>query len=219
MLWSPNSMFGSSIDDVHGGYTPYWPGQQYVDLVGMSLYSTGGPQRLNILPAENQAINALRVLDGVRRFSSGHEPLLTRSQLYGTPLGLPLVVSETAAAYTYDPTTGEALRGGADEHDMKLNWLQQLTDGTLKAAVPSLISINWVRPARDRLYRPADEGSQFEIVKDESAGPHHTQMHTEDFRLLLSVPDLSQSAVSFFTIAEERNGTTPVPSIRPSIVL
>lgn len=144
--------------------------------------------------------------------------LLTCLQLYGAPLGLPLVVSETAAAYTYDPSTGDALSGGANEHDMKLDWLQQLTDGSLKAAVPSLISINWVRWVFPRLLRRADEGSQFEIVKDESAGPHHTQIHTEDFRLLLSVPDLSKSAVSFFTVAEETNGTTPVPSIRPSII-
>lgn len=37
MLWSPNSFFGNTIDDVHGGYTKYWPGANYVDIVGCGL--------------------------------------------------------------------------------------------------------------------------------------------------------------------------------------
>lgn len=74
MLWAPNSMFGSSVDDVHGGFTPYWPGQQYVDMVGLSLYSYGGLHRQNIVPADNQAVDAVKLLDQVRRLSEFVQP-------------------------------------------------------------------------------------------------------------------------------------------------
>lgn len=33
MLWAPNSIF-SDIDDVRGGYSKYWPGKEFVDIVG-----------------------------------------------------------------------------------------------------------------------------------------------------------------------------------------
>jgi hypothetical protein len=34
MLWSPNAMFGDGVDKVRGGYTPYWPGDEYVHICG-----------------------------------------------------------------------------------------------------------------------------------------------------------------------------------------
>lgn len=83
MNWSPNSFFGETLDSVHGGYTPYWPGQDYVDMVGISWYHYGGQERLNVLPEAGVALAKMKQFD----------------YLYGSGQGLPLVLSETSAAY------------------------------------------------------------------------------------------------------------------------
>lgn len=33
MLWAPNSRFGG-VGDTRGGYSQYWPGVKYVDILG-----------------------------------------------------------------------------------------------------------------------------------------------------------------------------------------
>ena len=85
MLWSPNSQFANNNDikQVHGGWTPYWPGKNFVDLgeicsklpnnprsetisVGLSFYAYGGYERQNILPPKNMALNMIKNFDRVR---------------------------------------------------------------------------------------------------------------------------------------------------------
>lgn len=34
MLWAPNSGFGNDQDALLGGYTKYWPGGEWVDMIG-----------------------------------------------------------------------------------------------------------------------------------------------------------------------------------------
>ncbi|EGG09395.1 family 26 glycoside hydrolase [Melampsora larici-populina 98AG31] len=58
MLWAPNSLFGG-LNDVKGGYTQYWPGAQYVDMLGLSFYHYGDlystPNNLPIVLSETGA--------------------------------------------------------------------------------------------------------------------------------------------------------------------
>lgn len=126
MLWAPNSLFGG-VNDVRGGYTPYWPGAQYVDMLGLSFYHYGGFERNNVLPGPTMA------LDMIKQFSD----------LYSTPNNLPIVLSETGASYTVSLETGQPAPGGASEHDMKFGWLKQLLANNLRSAVPNFKAFSW----------------------------------------------------------------------------
>lgn len=88
MLWSPNSRF-RDIDAAVGGYTPYWPGAAWVDLVGLSLYSYGGYERLNIAPPENFVSSQVAEFDA----------------LFGSKQKKHIVLSETASSYVSDACT------------------------------------------------------------------------------------------------------------------
>lgn len=43
MLWAPN-IAGGDVDSIRG-YTPYWPGDDSVDMVGLSFYFSGRDKR------------------------------------------------------------------------------------------------------------------------------------------------------------------------------
>ncbi|MBW0486052.1 hypothetical protein O181_025767 [Austropuccinia psidii MF-1] len=128
MLWSPNSGFGKTHDSILGGYTPYWPGEGLVDIIGLSLYHYGGLQRLNVLPTPNEAqviIKEFVNLFGARDHSR------------------PMVLSETAASYTRSVRTGQPEMSRATEHDIKLAWLGQLLSQSMQNEVPELKAIVW----------------------------------------------------------------------------
>lgn len=36
LMWAPNARYGNSVDSSKGGYSPYWPGGEYVDIAGQS---------------------------------------------------------------------------------------------------------------------------------------------------------------------------------------
>lgn len=82
MLWSPNSRY-RDVDAKVGGYTQYWPGAAWVDLVGMSLYSYGGYERYNQEAPANFVSDALTEFDG----------------LFGSAQKKYMVLSETAASF------------------------------------------------------------------------------------------------------------------------
>lgn len=83
MNWSPNARFADSLSDTRGGYTQYWPGKQYVDMVGLSYYHYGGYERLNQVPSPGEALGVLSEFD----------------RLYSSAQGLPMILSETSASY------------------------------------------------------------------------------------------------------------------------
>lgn len=89
MLWSPNSRF-RDVDATIGGYSQYWPGAAWVDLVGMSLYWYGGYERLDIEPTANFVSDTLTEFDG----------------LYGSAQKKHIVLSETGASYVSNLKTG-----------------------------------------------------------------------------------------------------------------
>ncbi|KAG0140964.1 hypothetical protein CROQUDRAFT_664468 [Cronartium quercuum f. sp. fusiforme G11] len=169
MMWAPNVRYGDSIDSRRGGYSPYWPGGEYVDIAALSFYHFGGSRRKNTLPEPNEAIERLQEF----------------SQLYGMQgEQKPIVIAETAAPYTKSFMSGwTSLEDEASESEekIKLAWLNQIFSPEMKAAVPELKAISW-----------------FEIFKHETA-PGGWFPKSEDFRLLLGNPSLSEKAVRFLT--------------------
>lgn len=133
MMWAPNARFGDSTDSVRGGYTPYWPGREFVDIAGLSYYHFGGTKRKNLVPESNEAI------EKVKEFAD----------IYGSEgEGKPIVLAETAAPYTRALDTKRPERGGGSEREIKLNWLKQLFSEDMRKAVPDLKAISWFEIAK-----------------------------------------------------------------------
>ncbi|KAG0142614.1 hypothetical protein CROQUDRAFT_673444 [Cronartium quercuum f. sp. fusiforme G11] len=128
MLWAPNSRF-AEVNEPHGGYNLYWPGPQYVDIVGLSFYHYGGHGRTNVLPPTQHAISVLKNF----------------SDLFSTPFNIPVVLAETAASYTRSIESGQPAWGGASEYDIKYQWIQQLLSKEMTEAVPNLRAIAWLQ--------------------------------------------------------------------------
>ncbi|KAK9900270.1 glycoside hydrolase family 26 protein [Cystobasidium minutum MCA 4210] len=134
LLWSPNSFFGGDgatdeemIAGKRGGWKPYYPGDDQVDIVGLSFYHYGGFERLNKRPADGAALKMMKAFD----------------KLYGSAKGKPMVLSETGASFARNATTGQPSPGGATEYNIKLDWLKQLTSPQLREQVPSYKALCW----------------------------------------------------------------------------
>lgn len=127
LMWAPNSRF-ADIDSPHGGYNPYWPGAHYVDITGLSFYHYGGHDRLNVVPAQGEALETMKYF----------------ADLFSTPYEYkPFVLAETGASYTRSKETGEPAWGGASDYDIKYQWFQQLLSKEMAQAIPSLKAISW----------------------------------------------------------------------------
>lgn len=82
MFWAPNSAW-AAVDQIVGGWTPYWPDPSTVDIVGLSYYHYGGHDRNNLMPDAGEAKQVLGEFDS----------------LFGSGKGKPVVLAETAASY------------------------------------------------------------------------------------------------------------------------
>lgn len=166
MLWSPNIRFGDSVWDKRGGYMPYWPAAWSVDIAGVSFYHWGvKSKRVNVAPTQAEAV----------------PQLIEFANIFGPKgWGKPIVVSETAACYTYYEGTNIPVEGGVDEIKIKMTWLHLLLDAYIKKLVPALQAVIW-----------------FEILKKENA-TGNTPMRTEDFRLVMGNPDLANKVRQLF---------------------
>lgn len=128
MVWAPN-IAGGDVDGLEG-YSQYYPGEEYVDIAGLSFYFSGEDKTQNTMPAQNE-------------FRSGFQSFY---DLYGDRHKI--VITETSAARHYyipddyqqqgidtevynipplSSLTPIPATGSADELDMKSNWMQQLT--------------------------------------------------------------------------------------------
>lgn len=152
MVWSPNSLFNNDgdIHSLYGGYTPYWPGPENVDIVGLSFYHYGGFERLNNWPKVAEAQRVMVLFDS----------------LFGSAQHKPMILSETAAAYTRDPVTNVPAVGNATESEIKWDWLWQITGPEIRQALPYYRALCW-----------------FEIIKNENAAGN-SAVKTEDFRIM-----------------------------------
>lgn len=125
MMWAPNARYGDSIHSIRGGYTPYWPGGDYVDIAALSFYHFGGSSRKNVIPEPTQAVVKLKEF----------------SKLYGMKgKQKPIVIAETSAPYTRS-IWGDW--GTESEEKIKLAWLKQVFSPAMKYAVPELKAVSW----------------------------------------------------------------------------
>ncbi|MEP9380807.1 glycoside hydrolase family 26 protein [Nocardioides sp. KR10-350] len=161
MLWAPNYGGGYPfaggeysakpgtrafrlLDTNHNGrldrrddsYAPYWPGKDYVDWVGMSVYHWGlrYPWGENELPEAGKFVGMLR-----GTYAGWHGQDLPTPDFYAEyaeRYDLPLAVTETAALYVPG-------NGGADELDLKSRWWDQVYAADLPEELPQLKMINW----------------------------------------------------------------------------
>ncbi len=156
MAWAPNEGSGypfnggpyasndPSLDTDGNGevatgddpYAPYWPGDDVVDWVGMSIYHWGlaYPWGENELPAAGTFENLLT--GGVTGAHEAQEPIPDFYAVYADGHDKPMGVFETAALY--NPTAP-----GPDEATLKRAWWSQVVDPDVRARFPSLAMLNW----------------------------------------------------------------------------
>lgn len=117
-------------------YLPYWPGDEYVDWVGLSLYHWGlrYPWGDNELPETHKFVDQITgtydgpagdergITDFYETFTEGH--------------GKPMAIVETAALYNPG-------RGGPTALDLKHAWWDQVFSDEVFERFPRLRMINW----------------------------------------------------------------------------
>ena len=117
-------------------YAPYYPGDDAVDWVGLSLFHWGAqyPWGANAVPEPNKFADQLT---GNYNGSSGDErPLPDFYGVYGRDHNKPLSIPGTAALYS-------PAGGGAAQADIKRGWWEQVFSLETHARFPQLKMINW----------------------------------------------------------------------------
>lgn len=117
-------------------YLPYYPGDDAVDWVGMSLYHWGNhyPWGSNDIP-EPGKLTAL--LTGTYSGSVGNETAVPNFyQVFGVDHARPVAITETAAFYA-------PANKGAPELAIKQAWWQQVFSDDLHRDFPMVKMINW----------------------------------------------------------------------------
>ena len=162
MAWAPNEGSGypftsgpfASLDaslDTNGDgeitntddpYAPYWPGDDAVDWVGMSVYHWGlaYPWGENEVPAAG-SFRAL-LTGAVIGAREGQVPIPDFYATYAEGRDKPMGVFETAALF--NPSAG-----GPDEGDLKAAWWGQVTDPALREDFPRIAMLNWFEWRKD----------------------------------------------------------------------
>jgi hypothetical protein len=123
----------STADDP---YAPYYPGDDAVDWVGMTLYHWGNeyPWGENEVPEEGKF---LQQLTGTYDGAGGDDTAVPDFYAeYGRDRDKPVAIPETAALYAPGG-------GGAEELDVKRAWWRQLTDPVIPREYPQVKMVNW----------------------------------------------------------------------------
>jgi len=116
-------------------YGPYYPGDAFVDWVGLSFYHWGNDRGYNQLPWLGKWGHANGVSNAIPNFHN----------IFAVGHNKPMFVTETSAFY--DPMNIKT--GNVSEAAIKQNWIQQvynLTDSTqprLNVAFPQIKAILW----------------------------------------------------------------------------
>ena len=117
-------------------YAPYYPGDDVVDWVGMSLYHWGSayPWRENEIPEAGKFVAQLHgEYDGLNGDDSAVPDFY---QDYGITRGKPIAIPETAAMYNTEID-------GADEVVIKQTWWRQVFSDEIFTDHPQIKMINW----------------------------------------------------------------------------
>lgn len=125
-------------------YSPYYPGDQYVDWVGLTLYYHGEvwPWRENESPGPDRFIKQLR-----GEYKSVHVDETMLPDFYGeyaVKRGKPMAIAETAAFFNVS-LAGE----GAPEYTVKSNWMAQVFSTEVPRLFPKLKMINWFEHVKE----------------------------------------------------------------------
>ncbi|MET0806957.1 MAG: glycosyl hydrolase [Lacisediminihabitans sp.] len=162
MMWAPNYGGGypfnggqfavqpgtadfALLDTNHDGsltmaddtYAPYFPGDRFVDWVGISLYHWGNqrPWGDNEVPEPTKFAD---MLTGTYNGTAGDDSAIPDFyEVYGVDHGHPVAIPETSAIYT--PTRA----GGATELAVKQAWWSQAFSAATHEEFPQLKMINW----------------------------------------------------------------------------
>ncbi|KZT59732.1 glycoside hydrolase family 26 protein [Calocera cornea HHB12733] len=124
MLWSPNI---DTDNNNWGNYDQYYPGDDTVDLVGLSFYSFGINQQDNTPPTQNFFIQTAGPF----------------YQTYSEAKGKSFVLSETSAAYHYYTGTEVAAVGGYSELSIKQGWMKQILGWNAHNTFPNMVAAVW----------------------------------------------------------------------------
>ncbi|KAI9144899.1 glycoside hydrolase superfamily [Paraphysoderma sedebokerense] len=136
-------------------YTPYWPGAEYVDWVGVSLFWYGPfPYGNNTLPPSTRLVSVLsgQAADTASSFSA----------LIAQRFQKPLAIVETAGVYY--PESPRTATAQVTSSMIKTNWINQLTNDEAK---------RW--GVRMVMY--------FDIVKREDPARQNTNGQLRDFSI------------------------------------
>jgi hypothetical protein len=122
-------------------YAPYYPGDESVDWVGMTImhWGTEEPWTENELPEENKLAD---LLTGNYLGNGDESQVPDFYQEYGGAHAKPVAIADTGAMYKPDA-------GGADELAIKQAWWSQLFSEQLPARFPQVKMINWLERERD----------------------------------------------------------------------
>jgi hypothetical protein len=128
-------------------YEPYWPGSQYVDWVGLSLYHFGRkyPWKANVLPEKDKFIGKME-----GRFNGGNgdeRPVPNFYQRYAEGKHKPMAVSETSALFNL----ARASANGESNEAIKAAWMDQVLADDIPQRYPQLRLINWFEQTKVEL--------------------------------------------------------------------
>jgi hypothetical protein len=121
-------------------YAPYYPGDAYVDWVGLTLYHFGHawPYGENETPEPGKFAQQLRgTYTGNGRYEDQSAVPDFYSQ-YAVDRAKPMAVTETGALYNETPK-----QPGSTEYDIKASWLGQVYADSTRTAFPLLKMVNW----------------------------------------------------------------------------
>ncbi|KAL7747144.1 hypothetical protein RI367_007504 [Sorochytrium milnesiophthora] len=133
------------IDHKDDPYTPYWPGEEYVDWIGVDIYHFGDMD------------NACNAVAGKKQFAT----LMTGSpfrlyDMFAKRYNKPFAITETGASYYPEDKTSRV-----SELDVKRSWWTQLTDTRIKATYPLLAMVCWFEIAKRE-----DSGAHKNVLRD-----------------------------------------------------
>ena len=171
MLWSPNEGGGypyrggpyearpgtkafEALDTDDDGeltqrddpYKPYWPGSQYVDWVGLSLYHFGRtyPWKANVLPEDGKFTGKI---EGSFHGKNGDErPVPNFYERYAEGKDKPMAISETSALYNV--AAGASGPRRVSNVAIKSAWLDQVLASDIPQRYPNLRLINWFEQSK-----------------------------------------------------------------------
>lgn len=184
-MWAPN-IWAGDVGDAEQGYLPYWPGEDYVDVVGISFYSQGYEKDKNRPPSAGM------FRDLFSPFYTLFNPSSDRQNRLSLGSTFPVCIAETQAPFYYElpPTSryysqeGDTdIRGplpntsdftpsqrsppfdrADDELYIKATWFVQLTSNDTVERFPNLKAVslfNYLKRGGD-----LEGGEKSEVLAD-----------------------------------------------------